>query len=167
MSAISGTSKALPALLWPFRPLSGHFCPSQVTLGPTDGRFGDCLAPVWSFQPFPGNLSPICCPYLPPPGQLGPCLATATLFGGRGGSSYGDRDPGRENHKAKKPKTSSSKQGDDTADTGPVKPAKPVRIESASSSDLDSSEEEEGGNLQGPRRKNSHSAHTGQITSFS
>ena len=36
-----------------------------------------------------------------------------------------------------------------------------VRIRSTSSSDIDSSEEEEGGNRQGPHNKNSHSAHRG------
>ena len=73
------------------------------------------------------------------------------MWGGGGGR------PLSRSSKAKKPKTSSFKEGEGTDDTGSSL-AESVRIESASSSDPDSSEEEEGGNQQGPHRKHSHSA---------
>ena len=50
--------------------------------------------------------------------------------------------------------------GKDNNDAGSSS-ADSVRIQSASNSDIDSSEEEEGGNRQGPHKKNSQSAHSG------
>ena len=80
--------------------------------------------------------------------------------GGRG-TPDPDPRPLSQDHKAKKPKQSSSKEGEDTEDTGSSL-AESVRIESASSShsseDSEDSEEE-GVNHQGPHRKKSHSAH--------
>ena len=76
-------------------------------------------------------------------------------------SSYGNPDPGSLNqNQVKKPKTLSSKEREDTEDTRSSL-ADSVRIESASSLDLDSSEEEERENRQDPHGKNRHSAHMG------
>ena len=50
--------------------------------------------------------------------------------------------------------------GKDNNDAGSSS-ADSVRIQAASSSDIDSSEEEEGGNRQGPPERNSHSAYRG------
>ena len=52
---------------------------------------------------------------------------------------------------------SRGKDGDDVGSSA----ADSVRIKSASNSDTDSSEEEEGGNRQGPPERNSHSAYRG------
>ena len=75
-------------------------------------------------------------------------------------SSYGHPDPGsrNQNHPVKKPQKPLTKEDEDTEDAGSSL-AESVRIESSSGSDLDSSEEGEGLNCQGPHRKNSHSSH--------
>ena len=59
----------------------------------------------------------------------------------RGTSSYGSLSQDQE-HQVKEPNKSFSKEGEDTADTGPS------LGESASTSDMESAEEEGGGNRQ-------------------
>ena len=69
-------------------------------------------------------------------------------------------------YEARKLKRSSSKDGEDTDETGSSL-AEPVYIETGSGSDSDALDKEDGVTYQGLHRKNSHSAHGVILRCFS